>query len=339
MRWLADRSRLLAVVALTLLLAACASTPPIRTAGGRYHPLPASPDHPVPDGVPKIGAPYQVAGRWYTPADDRGYDTTGMASWYGPGFHGQWTANGEYYDQNFVTAAHKTLPLPCYVEVTALDTGRTIIVRVNDRGPFVNDRVIDLSRGAATQLGILRSGLTRVRVRRVNPSERVRLALRSGLPGGAVMSDRAVQLARARTPPPAVAPPRVPANLPPAAPVPVAVVAAAAPSREDIDRDATPLPALAPSAVEFAAAPAVETTQAFAGPAWVQVAALADQGRAAWLAGYLRPIGLATVEQAGGLWRVRLGPFPDEDAARTALAKVQAAGYQEAHLVRVAAAG
>jgi len=124
MRWLADRVRPLAVLALALLIAACSSTPPVRTAGGRYHPPPASPEHPVPDGVPKVGAPYQVGGRWYTPADDRGYDTTGLASWYGPGFHGQWTANGEYYDQNFVTAAHKTLPLPCYVEVTALDTGQ-----------------------------------------------------------------------------------------------------------------------------------------------------------------------------------------------------------------------
>jgi cell division septation protein DedD len=81
------------------------------------------------------------------------------------------------------------------------------------------------------------------------------------------------------------------------------------------------------------------TAQPFIGPAWVQVAALADQGKAAWLAGYLRPIGLARVEAVGGLWRVRLGPFPDEASARTALAKVQAAGYQEAHLVRVAVAG
>ena len=83
---------------------------------------------------------------------------------------------------NFYPAAHKTLPLPCYVEVTALDTGRRIIVRINDRGPFVNDRIIDLSRGAATQLGIVHAGLTRVRVRRVYPDDRIRLALRSGLP-------------------------------------------------------------------------------------------------------------------------------------------------------------
>jgi rare lipoprotein A len=339
MRWLVDRSRQLAVLALALLIAACASTPPVHTAGGRYHPPPASPEHPVPDGVPKVGAPYQVSGRWYTPADDRDYDTVGMASWYGPGFHGQWTANGEYYDQNFVTAAHKTLPLPCYVEVTALETGRRIVVRVNDRGPFVNDRIIDLSHGAAAQLGILRSGLTRVRVRRVYPDERVRLALRSGLPPGTSLSAGAIQLARVRTPPPVIAPPKVPPTLPPAAPVPVAVVAAVAPTVSEIDRDAAPLTDAAPSAAAVAAAPVVETTQAFTGPAWVQVAALADQGRASWLAAYLRPIGVATIEQAGGLWRVRIGPFSDEAAARTALAKVQAAGYQEAHLVRVAAAG
>jgi rare lipoprotein A len=342
MRWPAERLLALTALGLSLLLAACASEPVRISRPGIYHPPRASPEHPVPDSVPKVGAPYQVAGRWYTPADDRDYDTVGLASWYGPGFHGQWTANGEYYDMAFVTAAHKTLPLPCYVEVTALETGRKIIVRVNDRGPFVNDRIIDLSHGAAVQLGILRSGVTRVRVRRVYPEERVRLALRSGLLAGTPLSDRAVQLARARTPPPVIAPPRVPAALPPAAPVPVAVVTASVlPTADEIDRDAAPMTnaTLAPTAAQVAAAPVVETTQVFAGPAWVQVAALADQGRASWLASYLRPIGLATVEQVGGLWRVRLGPFGNEAAARTALAKVQAAGYQEAHLVRVAAAG
>jgi rare lipoprotein A len=342
MRWRAERAAPIAAAALALLLASCASEPVHVAHVGGWHPPPASPEHPVPDGAPKIGAPYQVSGRWYTPADDRDYDVVGMASWYGPGFHGQYTANGEYYDMNFVTAAHKTLPLPCYVEVTALDTGRGIVVRVNDRGPFVNDRIIDLSRGAANQLGITRAGLTRVRVRRVYPDDRVRLALRSGLPAGAAWSDRAIQYARVQTPPPTVAPPHVPFALPPAAPVPLAVVALSAkPSEAEIDRDAAPLPdtAEAPTAAQFAAAPVVATTQPFVGPAWVQVAALADQGRAAWLAGYLRPIGIATVEAAGGLWRVRLGPFADESAARTALAKVQAAGYQEAHLVRVAAAG
>jgi rare lipoprotein A len=344
MRWRAERAGAFAAAALALLLASCATEPVhVSHGGGVWHPPPASPEHPVPDGTPKVGAPYQVAGKWYTPADDRDYDVVGMASWYGPGFHGQYTANGEYYDMNFSTAAHKTLPLPCYVEVTALDTGRRIIVRVNDRGPFVNDRIIDLSHGAAAQLGITRSGLTRVRVRRVYPDDRVRLALRSGLPANAPLSDRAIQYARVQAPPPVLAPPRVPAALPPAAPVPVAVVTASvAPSQAELDRDGAPLApvaAPAPTAVQVATAPVVVTAQPFIGPAWVQVAALADQGKAAWLAGYLRPIGFARVDAVGGLWRVRLGPFPDEASARTALAKVQAAGYQEAHLVRVAVAG
>lgn len=128
----------------------------------------------------KIGQPYQVAGRWYYPADTRDYDEVGLASWYGPGFHTGATANGEYFDASWISAAHKTLPMPCYVEVTALDTGRTILVRVNDRGPFVADRVIDLSQGAARLLGIERRGLSRVRVRRIEPGANDRLALRSG---------------------------------------------------------------------------------------------------------------------------------------------------------------
>ncbi|MDO6412988.1 septal ring lytic transglycosylase RlpA family protein [Sphingomonas sp. BIUV-7] len=133
----------------------------------------------VPDTPVKIGKPYQVRGRTYVPADDADYDEVGSASWYGPGQGGR-TANGEKFKQNRVGAAHKTLPLPSYVEVTALATGRRIIVRVNDRGPFVEGRIIDLSRGAAEELGIVRTGTARVRVRRVFPSEKVRRALRSG---------------------------------------------------------------------------------------------------------------------------------------------------------------
>ena len=92
----------------------------------------------------------------------------------------QVAANGEAFIPSAFTAAHKTLPLPSYVEVTALDTGRTILVRINDRGPFANDRLIDLSAGAARQLGITGQGVTGVRVRKVNPPEQERAALRSG---------------------------------------------------------------------------------------------------------------------------------------------------------------
>lgn len=159
-------------VGLLLLLAACA---------GPSHRL-------VPDTPVKIGRPYTVRGITYTPADNPNYDETGLASWYGPqGQHGT-TANGEHFDGRRVGAAHKTLPLPSYVEVTALATGKRIIVRVNDRGPFVAGRIIDLSYGAAELLGIVRAGTARVRVRRVYPDESVRRALRSGRPAAVLSS-------------------------------------------------------------------------------------------------------------------------------------------------------
>lgn len=122
---------------------------------------------PVPKGggTYKLGAPYKIGGRWYVPREDAGYDETGVASWYGDDFHGRRTANGEIYDMNALTAAHTTLPLPSYAYVTNLDNGRTVLVRVNDRGPYANDRVIDLSRQTARMLGYEGRGLARVRVR------------------------------------------------------------------------------------------------------------------------------------------------------------------------------
>ena len=121
-------------------------------------------------GIYKVGNPYQVAGVWYYPKEDPTYDETGIASWYGPGFHEKATANGEIFDQNEITAAHKTLPLPSLVRVTNLENGRSIIVRVNDRGPFVNGRIIDLSRKSAQLLGIDRAGTAKVRVQMVGPA-------------------------------------------------------------------------------------------------------------------------------------------------------------------------
>src|SRR5207244_1627595 len=118
----------------------------------------------------KVGAPYQVGGIWYVPKEDPNYDRTGVASWYGDAFNQKTTANGEIFDMNAVTAAHTTLPLPSMVEVTNLDNGKTLVVRVNDRGPFVGDRIIDLSRQAARQLGYDRAGLAHVRVRYVGPA-------------------------------------------------------------------------------------------------------------------------------------------------------------------------
>ena len=116
------------------------------------------------NGVYKIGNPYQVMGTWYYPQEDYDYSEVGMASWYGPDFHNGITANGEIYDMHLMTAAHRTLPLPSIVRVTNLENGRSVVLRVNDRGPFVNNRIIDVSKLAAERLGFYEKGTTRVRV-------------------------------------------------------------------------------------------------------------------------------------------------------------------------------
>lgn len=256
----------MAVTVIGLVLSSCAG-PPKRVA------TPAAPP-----GV-KIGKPYQVFGVWYYPADTRDYDETGVASWYGPGFHALATANGETYDQQAITAAHKTLPMPSWVEVENLDNGRRLTVRINDRGPFVAGRIIDLSRASAQLLGVDGPGLARVRVRRVYPQ---------GMP----------------RPGPA------PAALPP-------IAIAAAPVDAPIASVALPPSTATPPASIF-----------------IQVAALADAGRAAWLAGFLGELGTARVEPTGtGLHRVRLGPFVDAATAAATLSRVHAAGYSEARVV------
>lgn len=113
----------------------------------------------------KLGPPYKVAGRWYVPRETPDYDESGVASWYGSDFHGRRTANGEVFDAYALTAAHPTLPLPCFAYVTNISTGKTILVRVNDRGPYVSDRIIDMSYASAKALGYVSQGRARVRVR------------------------------------------------------------------------------------------------------------------------------------------------------------------------------
>jgi len=127
---------------------------------------------PVPKGggVRKIGKPYVAAGEKVVPEEDPDYDRTGIASWYGEMFHGRQTANGEIYDMNALTAAHPTLPLPSYVKVTHLGNGRSLILRVNDRGPFRRNRIIDLSKQAASLLRIRRNGTGPVRVIYLKPA-------------------------------------------------------------------------------------------------------------------------------------------------------------------------
>jgi rare lipoprotein A len=130
-------------------------------------PPPERPPASVPSGSnPNKTNPYVVLGRRYVPLkNSHGYRERGVASWYGPNFHGKPTANGEVFDMNDLSAAHKTLPLPSYAEVTNLRNGRRVVVRINDRGPFVDNRLIDLSRAAAHELDIVGPGTTLVDVR------------------------------------------------------------------------------------------------------------------------------------------------------------------------------
>jgi rare lipoprotein A len=157
------------IAAVVLLAGGCSRTERPREA--RWG-VPASPrvvasGQPIPKGggVYKVGQPYQVDGRWHTPREQPDYDRAGLASYYGEDFHGRRTSNGEIFDMWSLSAAHPTLPLPSYVYVTNQENGRTLLLRVNDRGPYVNDRVIDVSRAAARYLGFERRGTQRVRVR------------------------------------------------------------------------------------------------------------------------------------------------------------------------------
>lgn len=175
MKWRAE----LALAAMTLLAGCGAADDTGTRAAARSAAFVAA--HAVPDMPVKIGNSYEALGKRHTPRDERAYDATGYASWYGDELRGRPTANGERFNPDAITAAHPTLPLPSYIEVTALDTGRTILARVNDRGPFSNDRLVDLSHGAARKLGISGDGHARVRIRRVYPAEGDRLLLRAGL--------------------------------------------------------------------------------------------------------------------------------------------------------------
>lgn len=137
-----------------------------------YSPRVVSYGQPVPKGGGryKLGRPYEIGGKTYVPRHQPNYSRTGIASWYGKDFHGRQTANGEVYDMHAMTAAHPTLPLPSMVEVTNTRTGRRVIVRVNDRGPFARGRIIDLSHRAAQELGLVRSGVGEVHVRYLGPA-------------------------------------------------------------------------------------------------------------------------------------------------------------------------
>ena len=153
-------ARAFAAVALAMSLAACATAPTPSHLAGSSGSRPRA-----------YNRPYQVRGRWYVPADQPRYDRVGVASWYSYESRSRTTADGEVFDARLATAAHTTLPIPSWLEVTDLDNGRSARIRLNDRGPFAAGRIIDLSRGAAAELGFVGRGTARVRVRYLGPAE------------------------------------------------------------------------------------------------------------------------------------------------------------------------
>ena len=318
-------------------------------------------------------APYQINGVWYYPKVDYSYDAVGTASWYGPGFDRRATADGEIYDMNGLSAAHKTLPLPSVVDVTNLQNGRELRLRVNDRGPFVGDRLIDLSRRAAQLLGFERTGTTQVRVRIVkDDSIAVAEAAMLGEMGpvgiAGAPSAEPVQLAAAAPPaatPPLAVPPPQPVLQPPFVPSALAVPPpqptlpvvpapqAAAPSRYAAAAPpliiAAPPPRVAwPQFIAPARAATrypppepprkpVAVAATYRGGIFVQAGAFSVPGNARFVRAQLATLGGAEIVpiRVNGLplYRVRVGPVASEAEARLLLRKVVARGFADARLV------
>ena len=267
----------------------------------------------------KVGKPYKVRGVWYYPAENWTYDRTGVASWYGPNFDGKPTANGEVFDQWGVSAAHKTLPLPTIVRVTNLDNGRSLVVRINDRGPFVGDRVIDMSRRGAQLLGFEGQGTARVRVQ--------------------VLTQESKAIAqRAKAGKPQLSPADSPIKSQSVATQPVA--------QKDLPIKVAQIPVtqapIAPIAqAPIAQAPVVQvpvvqapilTTQVY-----VQAGAFSNKDNAERVRLHLSTIGEITVTQypvnGRDLFRVRVGPVGDAASAERLLTQVVRAGYTNARTV------
>lgn len=270
----------------------------------------------------KVGNPYQIKGRWYRPKEQPKYNEVGIASWYGDLFHGRYTSNGEVFDMESLTAAHPTLPMPTYAEVTNLKNGRTIVVRINDRGPYAHDRVIDLSKRSARELGVFRPGTARVRVRYLGKAPL----------NGDDTYERQVLASQpwARY----------------AAGKPSTKTASAAGKSALLFAASTKKPLTKSDKLAIAATPTVRKVAApgrsNANPrrqlVFVQAAAFRSKASADSVRRKLSGLGQVHVfpaEVAGTIWyRVRLGPFREDLRARDTLKKVVAAGAPGAHIVR-----
>ncbi|MEZ5829956.1 MAG: septal ring lytic transglycosylase RlpA family protein [Dongiaceae bacterium] len=274
----------------------------------------------------KIGKPYQVDGIWYYPKADYKYSETGIASWYGPGFHGKRTANGEVYDENGLTAAHKTLPMPSMVRVTNLENGRSIEVRINDRGPYQAGRIIDMTRRGAQLLGFIGNGTARVRVD-IMAEESQQLAALASRQGGDSL------------PPPPKAAPAGEVTSGGLAPIAGAKV-----SPGKVQPGAQPAPAqVAQGGANVApVAPPQPSGQVIQVPVrptsiYIQAGAFLRQANANQLSGQLRkygPVRIApVVVEQQRYYRVRVGPIATVEEADQTLKRMISDGHPESRIV------
>lgn len=267
----------------------------------------------IQQGTFKVGKTYTVLGQTYTPRETYNFTETGIASWYGPGFHKGRTASGEVYDKYEMTAAHRTLQMPSLVRVTNLDNGRSVIVRVNDRGPFKRGRVIDVSKRAAEMLGMIGTGTAKVRIDLLPVESRIIAeAAKTG------MSTKGAEVAMNETG-------RLPDNIVRAgggAVQPVSIQTAAANVPGHV------------SGGNFYPDPVVTQMPVTPSQIYVQVGAFGSQDNAQKLVGRLSNFGQAIVQPAdfGGrtVYRVRLGPLDSVNSADNVLSRVIAAGHNDA---------
>ncbi|HSE79610.1 MAG TPA: septal ring lytic transglycosylase RlpA family protein [Alphaproteobacteria bacterium] len=311
-------------------------------------------------GIYKVGEPYEIGGAWYTPAEDYAYNETGIASYYGgersgKDFHGKFTANGEIYDQNALTAAHRTLPMPSLVRVTNLENGRALVLRVNDRGPFARGRIIDVSRRSAQLLGFEGRGTARVRVeilaeesRQLKvamlqqgqaPAQAAQSAAPAGTtvaaaPRGAVASDALPPPPGTRSAGPVASQPLPPpsASIPAGASEGPAIRGGPPVSRPASRGTGTSQPAsevaALPVPLQAAAAPTLRQVPVRPTSLYVQAGAFANYDNAKRLGIELEQFGRTQVQpiSVGGqnLYRVRLGPLQNVRDADQILDRVAA---------------
>jgi rare lipoprotein A len=284
-------------------------------------------------GSYKIGAPYKIDGVTYTPQEEFNHVETGVASWYGPGFHGKSTANGERYDQAERTAAHRTLQMPSIVRVTNLDNGMSTVVRINDRGPFARSRIIDLSRTAAQELDIVRNGTGRVRLEQLSAESMAVKDVAVGGGGAAEQNAAVAQVASGQRRAPPQAPVQVAASAQPVAAQQPAVQAVWPTNPREPAVEAAP----ANGGTTIASLAAGSQPLAAANGFYVQTGSFSTAENAERQRGAVRSYGLSEISQGSAagreVYRVRLGPYSTSDAAGIVADRLKRSGYGDARVV------